>query len=103
MLVLRWLQSFTQPGAPTLLGPAMILAILEVTSFLCDVPVIPLSLLTLFYFCLLAYFFYSRRRNLSRSDDSAIRGMNWYNIANKYALDQLSDIIREVSVSGVWR
>ncbi|KDR12137.1 Atrial natriuretic peptide receptor B [Zootermopsis nevadensis] len=43
------------------------------------------------------------RQNLTRSDDSALREMNWYNIANEYVLDQLSEIIRETSVSGVWR
>jgi hypothetical protein len=43
------------------------------------------------------------RQNLSRSDDSAIQEMNWYNVANKYVLDELSEIIRETSVSGVWR
>jgi hypothetical protein len=51
------------------------------------------------------YFVISRfcRQNLSRSDDSAIHEMNWYNVANKYVLDELSEIIRETSVSGVWR
>ena len=56
-----------------------------------------------FFSCCLFLFLYSRRRNLSRSDDSAIREMNWYNMANKYVLDQLSDMIRETSVTGLWR
>ncbi|PNF15831.1 hypothetical protein B7P43_G09889 [Cryptotermes secundus] len=43
------------------------------------------------------------RQNISRSDESAIQEMNWYNVANKYILDKLSEIIRETSVSGVWR
>ncbi|XP_033611163.1 Ca(2+)/calmodulin-responsive adenylate cyclase isoform X3 [Cryptotermes secundus] len=42
-------------------------------------------------------------QNISRSDESAIQEMNWYNVANKYILDKLSEIIRETSVSGVWR
>jgi hypothetical protein len=43
------------------------------------------------------------RQNLSRSDESAIQEMKWYNVANEYVLDELSEIIRETSVSGVWR
>jgi hypothetical protein len=58
ILVLRGLQIFPPPGAPTLLGPAMILAIFEVTSFLCDVPVIPLPLLTLFFLLFTCLFFF---------------------------------------------
>ncbi|XP_069680414.1 uncharacterized protein [Periplaneta americana] len=41
--------------------------------------------------------------NVAHSGDSALHELNWYNSANKYVLDQLSEIIRQTSVSGVWR
>jgi hypothetical protein len=46
---------------------------------------------------------YFHRKNISCPDDSAIQEMNWYIVANKYILDELSGIIRETSVSGMWR
>ncbi|KAJ4430764.1 hypothetical protein ANN_19355 [Periplaneta americana] len=43
------------------------------------------------------------QNNVAHSGDSALHELNWYNSANKYVLDQLSEIIRQTSVSGVWR
>ncbi|PSN38764.1 hypothetical protein C0J52_08888, partial [Blattella germanica] len=37
-----------------------------------------------------------------KDDASALQEMNWYNMANKFMLDQLAQIIRDTSISGVW-
>ncbi|XP_069680478.1 uncharacterized protein [Periplaneta americana] len=53
----------------------------------------------------IAYYIFTagKRNNVAHSGDSALHELNWYNSANKYVLDQLSEIIRQTSVSGVWR
>ncbi|KAJ9577047.1 hypothetical protein L9F63_006395, partial [Diploptera punctata] len=43
------------------------------------------------------------RGNLSNSDDSALMEITWYNLANEYMLNHLAQIIRDTSVTRVWR